>query len=43
MYADDTVASDKIEKIESVLNLEFENIFMAFIDGSELILNLKKD
>ena len=42
MYADDTVASDKIEKIESVLNLKFENIF-KYIDGSELILNLKKD
>ena len=41
MYADDTVvyfASDKIEKIESVLNLDI----FKYIDGSELILNLKK-
>ena len=44
MYADDTVvyhASDKIEKIESVLNSEFKNIF-DYINDSELILNLKK-
>ena len=44
MYADDTVvyfSNDKIEKIESVLNSEFENI-LRYINDSGLVLNLKK-